>query len=1083
MPYGSSTYGGTGYGGLSGDDPWVEADVFVVDAVLTVQHPVALAGSLSDEFSVSADLTGHYAAPLAGSIDVDVTFDATSEAGLSSWHSDDSGKLNLDVFVVANLTAPPKPAAPPPIPGTSTPMVVNFERISWVYPAPALDAMGLPVNWQPTSTVREDWGRYQIVVDGVDVTFFRGFPTLMGSMAWNEPFGDNTLDITFPQVGPWEVPGAGAITWMRNGVDVEVWHVRPDGSRGPVIFEGRALVRETNVSARSAGGGEGHGGGSEQTDFGKTLHVLGAIYAADLVIKTPSLAITNDPANQAADIGQLISTELNNRSSAGMIHLGPCGNVVTGIEVASKGSGNQLINGYVQDLLGQGSVVPLPSPGAGVVGLAVRPDGGGYWVTADDGTVVAFGTGTFYGGSMVGRALQGEIAGMDATPSGHGYWLVGVDGGVFAFGDAGFYGSAVPYIPAGWTVVGIARTPSGRGYWLVTDTGAIYAFGDAVYHGGGPGASDIVAIAAHPTGSGYWLLDSTGHVYSYGDCGYHGGVPIVSPTVGIAATASGNGYWIVDEAGHVYAFGDAGYHGNTPDPINQPASDIAPGPGGGYIISALDGGIFIPGNTSTFYGSIPGNNGEWQGWTLSKYPGRRPVVELKNRWQVHATVRAGQPGVALSLQVDQTTATTVIYGDGTDSAGHAWRNTKYPNLRPLTPPLWPGVTLKLGTVHSSVQTWSQAMHDAGWRIDVGTTFDGSMQNAARAFQLANGLEVTGTVGAQTWAATFVTGANNGDLTAAYVSPLAERIEVDPYVYDAFGAVLGPNPKFDRSVVRVERWETFGEGVEKTTADLSAMAEIARDSRAAVVGTVTLTADPNEMSRYDLRAGMNLLLQGYEGRDVLLHIAGVSTAWNSQGRPVTLTVDEHARDMLTVAAIRARDRSVTDPVRRLRHNRRASRIVPDRAVPWDFEAGGGIIPRFVLAAGLWSVVRIPAASAGTVVQAILTTESPATKFAVAVFNQPVTPANIKPIVPNPLAVTDWATGLAGKGLVVAWGQQGQGEGYYPGSEDAGGTVTGQMNDSGSWQFQSLVPPWLWVAIFSPVQTIVSGRLYPQPVTNE
>jgi hypothetical protein len=48
-----------------------------------------------------------------------------------------------------------------------------------------------------------------------------------------------------------------------------------------------------------------------------------------------------------------------------------------------------------------------------------------------------------FAGSLANQALNGPVVGIAGTPSGQGYWLTAGDGGVFAFGDAGFFGSAV----------------------------------------------------------------------------------------------------------------------------------------------------------------------------------------------------------------------------------------------------------------------------------------------------------------------------------------------------------------------------------------------------------------------------------------------------------------------------------------------------------------------------------------------------------------------------------------------------------------------------------------------------------------
>jgi hypothetical protein len=79
---------------------------------------------------------------------------------------------------------------------------------------------------------------------------------------------------------------------------------------------------------------------------------------------------------------------------------------------------------------------PLSKP---VVGIASTPSGGGYWLTASDGGIFAFGDARFFG-SMGGQPLSKPVVGIASTPSGGGYWLTASDGGIFAFGDARFFG-------------------------------------------------------------------------------------------------------------------------------------------------------------------------------------------------------------------------------------------------------------------------------------------------------------------------------------------------------------------------------------------------------------------------------------------------------------------------------------------------------------------------------------------------------------------------------------------------------------------------------------------------------------------
>nr|MDA8269220.1 hypothetical protein [Actinomycetota bacterium] len=61
-------------------------------------------------------------------------------------------------------------------------------------------------------------------------------------------------------------------------------------------------------------------------------------------------------------------------------------------------------------------------------------------LVASDGGVFAFGDARFFG-STGAMTLSKPIVGMAVAPDGGGYWLVASDGGVFAFGDAPFLGS------------------------------------------------------------------------------------------------------------------------------------------------------------------------------------------------------------------------------------------------------------------------------------------------------------------------------------------------------------------------------------------------------------------------------------------------------------------------------------------------------------------------------------------------------------------------------------------------------------------------------------------------------------------
>jgi hypothetical protein len=237
-------------------------------------------------------------------------------------------------------------------------------------------------------------------------------------------------------------------------------------------------------------------------------------------------------------------------------------------------------------------------------GIARTPDGGGYWLAAEDGGVFSFGSAPFHG-SEAGAPLGAPVIAIAATPSGVGYWTAGKDGGVFAHGDAPFKGSLPSLgVTPNKPVVGIVATPSGQGYWLVAEDGGVFAFGDAGHFGSAATLTlnaPIVGMAATPDGGGYWLVGADGGVFTFGNAPFPGslvGTTLNAPIVGAARTPDGGGLWLVGGDGGVFTLGNAGFHQSLAgQPLNQPIVGIAPTPdGGGYWLLGGDGGVFAFGN-------------------------------------------------------------------------------------------------------------------------------------------------------------------------------------------------------------------------------------------------------------------------------------------------------------------------------------------------------------------------------------------------------------------------------------------------------------------------------------------------------
>jgi hypothetical protein len=286
------------------------------------------------------------------------------------------------------------------------------------------------------------------------------------------------------------------------------------------------------------------------------------------------------------------------------------------------------------------------------------------------------------------------------------------------------------------------------------------------------------------------------------------------------------------------------------------------------------------------------------------------------------------------------------------------------------------------------------------------------------------------------------------------------------------------------VIRRELDIDYGPGVTKAEATKSAQAQLARDGEPGWAGTITLRSDPHEGSRFFMFEGQNVLLRGFRGQDLLLHV--VETSKDLSGDLVVkLTVDTKARDAMTLSSILQRDRdSKVDPSRRPGNVNRRSRQEQDMAVEFDGESGAGQIERMALYGGLWSVINIPVSQVGRIARIVASTSSPAAKFAMALFGAPIQPTHLNRYVGNPLASDGpfdaHADTLMDRfGFIEGWGQSGSACGYYPGSEGSG-SLTGRFEDSGGVEYRSTKGGWVWVALFSPTSTFLEGRIYPAPI---
>ena len=78
----------------------------------------------------------------------------------------------------------------------------------------------------------------------------------------------------------------------------------------------------------------------------------------------------------------------------------------------------------------------------GIVGMAAKKQGTGYWLLGRDGGVFSFGSAQFFG--TLSKCVVGNASMIQASPTGNGYIISATDGRIATFGDSRHFGW--PYV-------------------------------------------------------------------------------------------------------------------------------------------------------------------------------------------------------------------------------------------------------------------------------------------------------------------------------------------------------------------------------------------------------------------------------------------------------------------------------------------------------------------------------------------------------------------------------------------------------------------------------------------------------------
>jgi peptidoglycan hydrolase-like protein with peptidoglycan-binding domain len=504
-------------------------------------------------------------------------------------------------------------------------------------------------------------------------------------------------------------------------------------------------------------------------------------------------------------------------------------------------------------------------------------------------------------------------------------------------------------------------------------------------------------------------------------------------------------------------------------------------------------------------------------YSLMLAPGRVPTLTLKDKSTVNWTVTPGTPGIDIDIKKDTTAAPTTIYGRGTAPdpaisvlANRGFANLKIPGYDPSGGVVSfcfsnPALYLTLGNTDATttsgdgVTLTQRRLNTIGRRTTVNGTYDTATQKQITNFQANAGLLVDGLVGAQTWAALFAIGANASSWDQASYFPFAWNPATEPYLYNGDGSINKPNTGvYNPNILRVEKLVSMADGTSKKDTEAFLKKLLLRDGTAVWTGTIVLDGiDPEEGSRWAIKAGQNIKVKKLQGIDQLFHIVNVNKDFTSG--MVTLTIDVIGRDLMTLDAIAQRKRDAYSPAYRSGAKFKQTQLASTNPVI-DSELTGWI-PKHSVPKNLWTVVQVPLGASETIVKveidAYVSSTSGAhanTSFCQAYFAGPVTPAWLLANIGDPNTYrADGTTApfsgpesvmlqLAQMGWIDTLGMPGAIAGYWPYKYGVNGALpTGKERVNNlSKQFESFQPPYIWVATWSvDTAAVFQGRIYIAP----
>lgn len=224
-------------GGLVAESNSVHAGTAAAGAVvgggLISETTTVLAGSVVDGDTVAGGLVSETSTVHAGSIDLGYTLGDTGNAA-DGLILDGTGVWFWSPSVVEPPTGPPGGG----VGGGGVGDVYGAQHVvAQAFPAPTIEH---PRPHLDATYKREPRLRQRVVIHGQDVTYFRGYPTVIDQLSYMEPFLYGSAVIRFPQlVAPFAEMEQADNSWNAPERIVSIESVDADNNVVGVDFKGR----------------------------------------------------------------------------------------------------------------------------------------------------------------------------------------------------------------------------------------------------------------------------------------------------------------------------------------------------------------------------------------------------------------------------------------------------------------------------------------------------------------------------------------------------------------------------------------------------------------------------------------------------------------------------------------------------------------------------------------------------------------------------------------------------------------------------------------------------------------------------